>query len=113
MKIRAYKTNGEGRKVNEEKISKAIEALKTAEKIARDFYDKPVVVTYSGGKDSDVLLDLAIKSGISFEVSHSITTVDAPQTNRHVNKVFAELKEKRHKGIQEYADIQGQADKYV
>lgn len=102
MKIRAYKTNGEGRKVNEEKISKAIEALKTAEKIARDFYDKPVVVTYSGGKDSDVLLDLAIKSGISFEVSHSITTVDAPQTNRHVNKVFAELKEK---GIKAYKNM--------
>lgn len=85
--------------MNEDKINKAIEALKTAEKIARDFYDKPVVVTYSGGKDSDVLLDLAIKSGIKFEVSHSITTVDAPQTNRHVNKVFAELKEK---GIKAY-----------
>lgn len=85
--------------MNEGKINKAIEAFKTAEKIANDFYDKPVVVTYSGGKDSDVLLDLAIKSGISFEVSHSITTVDAPQTNRHVNKVFAELKEK---GIKAY-----------
>jgi len=85
--------------VNEDKISKAIEAFKMAEKIARDFYDKPVVVTYSGGKDSDVLLDLAIKSGISFEVSHSVTTVDAPQTNRHVSKVFAELKEK---GIRAY-----------
>ena len=85
--------------MNEDKISKAIEAFKMAEKIARDFYDKPVVVTYSGGKDSDVLLDLAIKSGISFEVSHSVTTVDAPQTNRHVSKVFAELKEK---GIRAY-----------
>ncbi|EIC95487.1 phosphoadenosine phosphosulfate reductase family protein [Lachnoanaerobaculum saburreum F0468] len=88
--------------MNKDKISKAIEAFKTAEKIARDFYDKPVVVTYSGGKDSDVLLDLAIKSGINFEVSHSITTVDAPQTNRHVNKVFAELKEK---GIKAYKNM--------
>ena len=87
------------KRMDKDKITKAIEAFKTAERIARDFYDKPVVVTYSGGKDSDVLLDLAIKSGISFEVSHSITTVDAPQTNRHVNKVFAELKEK---GIKAY-----------
>ena len=85
--------------MDKDKITKAIEAFKTAEKIAKDFYKMPVVVTYSGGKDSDVLLDLAIKSGISFEVSHSITTVDAPQTNRHVNKVFAELKEK---GIKAY-----------
>lgn len=85
--------------MNKDKIDKAIESLRMAEKIARDFYDKPVVVTYSGGKDSDVLLNLAIKSGIDFEVSHSITTVDAPQTNRHVNEVFAELKEK---GIKAY-----------
>lgn len=80
--------------MNKDKINKAIEAFKTAEKIARDFYDKPVVVTYSGGKDSDVLLDLALKSGIKFEVSHSITTVDAPQTNKHVNEVFKRLREK-------------------
>ena len=80
--------------MDKDKITKAIEAFKTAEKIANDFYDKPVVVTYSGGKDSDVLLDLAIKSGIEFEVSHSITTVDAPQTNRHVNRVFERLREK-------------------
>lgn len=80
--------------MNKDKINKAIEVFKTAEKIAKDFYDKPVVVTYSGGKDSDVLLDLAIKSGIKFEVSHSITTVDAPQTNKHVNEVFKRLREK-------------------
>ena len=85
--------------MNKEKIDKAIESLQMAEKIAKDFYDKPVVVTYSGGKDSDVLLDLAIKSGIEFEVSHSITTVDAPQTNRHVNRVFERLREK---GINAY-----------
>ena len=64
-------------------------------------YERLVKDSYiaAGGKDSDVLLDLAIKSGIDFEVSHSITTVDAPQTNRHVNRVFAELKEK---GIKAY-----------
>lgn len=88
--------------MDKDKISKAIEALKTAEKIARDFYDKPVVVTYSGGKDSDVLLDLALKSGINFEVSHSVTTVDAPQTNRHVKAVFNDL-EKR--GIVAYKKL--------
>lgn len=85
--------------MNKEKIDKAIESLQMAEKIASDFYDDLVVVTYSGGKDSDVLLDLAIKSGIKFEVSHSITTVDAPQTNRHVNRVFERL---RADGINAY-----------
>lgn len=88
--------------MNEDKISKAIEAFKTAEKIAKDFYDKPLVVTYSGGKDSDVLLDLALKSGVEFEVSHSVTTIDAPQTNRHVKEVFKRLHEK---GIKTYKRI--------
>lgn len=85
--------------INESKVEKAIEAFKIAEKIAKDFYDKPLVVTYSGGKDSDVLLDLALKSGIKFEVSHSVTTVDAPQTNKHVNKTFKKL---RDQGINAY-----------
>lgn len=79
--------------MDEIKIAKSIEAFKIAEKIAKDFYNRPLVVTHSGGKDSDVLLDLALKSGVEFEVSHSVTTVDAPQTNRHVNKVFARLRE--------------------
>lgn len=85
--------------INEYKVEKAIESLRIAEKIAKDFYDKPLVVTYSGGKDSDVLLDLALKSGIIFEVSHSVTTVDAPQTNKHVNKTFKKL---RDQGINAY-----------
>ena len=79
--------------MDEIKIAKSIEAFKTAEKITKEFYNRPLVVTYSGGKDSDVLLDLALKSGVEFEVSHSVTTVDAPQTNKHVNEVFARLKE--------------------
>ena len=93
---------GRKKRMNKDKITKAIEAFKTAEKIAKDFYDKPLVVTYSGGKDSDVLLDLALKSGIEFEVSHSVTTVDAPQTNRHVKAVFNDL-EKR--GIVAYKKL--------
>ena len=80
--------------MDNEKIQKAIDAFRAAEKIANDFYNRPVVVTYSGGKDSDVLLDLALKSGIKFEVSHSVTTVDAPQTNKHIKAVFNDL-EKR------------------
>jgi adenylylsulfate reductase, thioredoxin dependent len=95
--------------VDKTKIAKAIDAFRTAERITRDFYDKPLVVTYSGGKDSDVLLDLALKSGIQFEVSHSVTTVDAPQTNRHVNKVFARLKKRGIKAYKRLPSYKGES----
>ena len=54
-------------------------------------YRKPLVCTYSGGKDSDVMLELFKRSGIPFEVHHSHTTADAPQTVYHVRDVFREL----------------------
>lgn len=60
-------------------------------------YGKPLICTYSGGKDSDVLLELFKRSGVLFEVQHSHTTVDAPQTVYHVRKKFKELEQQ---GIQ-------------
>lgn len=83
-------------------IEKAIEALQTASEISLEYYKKPLILAYSGGKDSDVILDLALKADIDFEVIHSVTTVDAPQTNKHVNKVFKSLKEV---GIKTYKKI--------
>ena len=52
------------------------------------------MITYSGGKDSDVLLHLAEASGIQFEVLHSLTTADAPQTVYHVRDTFNRLEDK-------------------
>lgn len=83
----------------DEKVRKSLEVLKVAAQISEDYYSLPLMITYSGGKDSDVMLDLALKSGVDFEVSHSVTTVDAPQTNAHVNKVFKSLRER---GIKTY-----------
>ena len=62
----------------------AIERLKAASDMSLRLFEKPLVITYSGGKDSDVLLHLARVSGIPFEVLHSLTTADAPETVRHV-----------------------------
>lgn len=70
---------------------KAIERLKLASEMSLRYYEKPLVITYSGGKDSDVQLELAIRSGIPFEVHNSHTTVDAPQTVYLIRKKFREL----------------------
>ena len=72
----------------------AIERLKAASDMSLRLFEKPLVITYSGGKDSDVLLHLAEKSDIPFEVLHSLTTADAPETVRHVYDTFRRLEEK-------------------
>nr|DAJ45275.1 MAG TPA: 3'-phosphoadenosine 5'-phosphosulfate sulfotransferase [Bacteriophage sp.] len=58
----------------------AIERLQMASDMSLRLYKQPLVITYSGGKDSDVLLHLAGKAGIPYEVLHSLTTADAPET---------------------------------
>ena len=72
----------------------AIERLKMASDMSLRLYKQPLVVTYSGGKDSDVLLHLAEASGIPFEVRHSLTTADAPETVYHVRDTFRRMEEK-------------------
>ena len=72
----------------------AIERLKVASEMSLRLYKQPLVITYSGGKDSDVLLHLAEKSGVPFEVLYSLTTADAPETVRHVYDTFRRLEEK-------------------
>ena len=73
---------------------KAIDRLKAASDMSLRLYKQPLVITYSGGKDSDVLLHLAEASGIPFEVLHSLTTADAPQTVYHVRETFHRLEDK-------------------
>lgn len=73
---------------------KAIERIRLASDLSLKHYGKPLVCTYSGGKDSDVMLELFRRSGIPFEVHNSHTTADAPQTVRHIRNVFKSLEEK-------------------
>lgn len=72
----------------------AFEALRFASAQSLKLYKQPLVITYSGGKDSDVLLRLAENSGIPFEALHSLTTADAPETVYHVRDTFRRLEEK-------------------
>lgn len=73
---------------------KSIELIKMAARMAERYYGKPIVCTYSGGKDSDVLLELFLRSGVAFEVHNSHTTADAPETVYHIRKKFKKLEER-------------------
>lgn len=70
---------------------KAMERIKMASEMSLHHYGQPLVCTYSGGKDSDVLLELFRRSGIPFEVHNSHTTADAPPTVYHIREVFRGL----------------------
>lgn len=76
---------------------KSIERIKMASEMSLHHYGKPLVCTYSGGKDSDVMLELFRRSGVPFEVVNSHTTVDAPPTVYHVRGVFKDLEQQEIK----------------
>lgn len=69
----------------------AIARLQDAAKLSLHRFKKPLRVTYSGGKDSQAILALAERAGIDFEVIHSLTTADAPETVCFVRQQFREL----------------------
>lgn len=75
----------------EEFVKKSIDRLKLANEMSLTHYKRPLVLEYSGGKDSDILLWLFEQSGIPFDAHHSLTTVDAPPTVYHIKKTFRRL----------------------
>ena len=64
----------------------AIERLKAASDMSLMAYQQPLVICISGGKDSGVITELAIRPGIPCEFLHSHTTADAPETVRFVRR---------------------------
>lgn len=74
-----------------DKLDIAIERLRLAAQMSETYYQKPLIVTTSGGKDSDVCLALAKIAGINYEVQHNHTTADAPESVYHVRDTFRRL----------------------
>lgn len=81
--------------VLQKKIEDSKDVLKLASEMSKEYYHAPLIITYSGGKDSDVLLQLAIEclEPSDFEVLNSHTTVDAPETVYYIRDRFKELAE--------------------
>lgn len=75
----------------------AIERLKAASDMSLMVYQQPLVICISGGKDSGVITELAVRSGIPCEFQHNHTTADAPETVRFVRSEFKRLEEKGYK----------------
>ena len=80
----------------QKKIDDSYNVLKLAAEMSMEYYHKPLILTYSGGKDSDVLVQLAFEclQPNEFEVLNSHTTVDAPETVYYIRDRFKEWESK-------------------
>lgn len=74
-----------------DKLDAAVKRLQSASEMSLYLYQKPLLLTYSGGKDSDACIEVAKIAGIPFDAVHSHTTADAPETVRHVRAKFRAL----------------------
>lgn len=69
----------------DKKIEQAIRLLKSYKGA------EPMEVAYSGGKDSDVILELAKMAGINFRAIYKCTTIDPPHTIAHCKSKGVEI----------------------
>ena len=67
--------------------------MRLAADMSKEYYHKPLILTSSGGKDSSVLVQLALEclEPNEFEVLNSHTTVDAPETVYFIREEFKRL----------------------
>ena len=72
----------------QKKIDRAIRLLQGIQ----NGYDGEIEVAYSGGKDSDVILQLAKEAGIRYRAIYRNTTIDPPGTIAHVKRMGAEIR---------------------
>lgn len=71
----------------QKKIDRSIRLLQSVQKR----YDGEIEVAYSGGKDSDVILQLAKEAGIRYRAIYKNTTIDPPGTLGHVRGMGVEI----------------------
>lgn len=87
-----------------EKIEISERALKVASDMSKKYYKDKLILAYSGGKDSAVLLRLAENclGKDEYEVMYSHTSVDYPESVYYIRKEFERLNKKGIKATINY-----------
>lgn len=74
------------------KVEKAIETLKRAEKMALELNPEDgFYVAFSGGKDSQCVLELVKMAGVRYKAWYSVTGIDSPQNIRFIRQNYGEV----------------------
>lgn len=76
--------------IDPKKIKNAVTLMRIAGIVAGKV-NQPVEICYSGGKDSDVILELAKMAGIYYRAIYKNTTVDPPGTIKHCKENGVEI----------------------
>lgn len=74
-------------------IEDSIALIRKGEKLALALNPEDgYFVGFSGGKDSQVLLDLVKKSGVKFKAYYNVTTIDPPDNVRFIRNNYPEVR---------------------
>ena len=68
-------------------------SIRLLQAIQKAHPDETIEVAYSGGKDSDVILQLAKEAGIKYRAIYKNTTIDPPGTIAHVREMGVEVRQ--------------------
>lgn len=83
----------------QKKVDRAIRLIQAAATRAAAI-GQPLEVCYSGGKDSDVILELAKMAKVNYRAIYKNTTIDPPGTISHVLKNGVEVKRPKESFLQ-------------
>ena len=75
----------------EKKVNQAIKLIQSASKIAAENGCPEIEVCYSGGKDSDVILELTKMAGGPYRAIYKNTTIDNCGAISHAQAMGAEM----------------------
>ena len=72
----------------EKKIQNAITLLKMFEAKAIEMHPEGYYLCFSGGKDSQVIYELAKQAKVKFQAYYNVTTVDPPELVYFIRKMY-------------------------
>jgi len=75
----------------QQKIDTAIELIRKSEKLALQYSEDGFHLAFSGGKDSQVIYELAKMAGVKFYAQMQITTLDPPELLSFIRKNYPDV----------------------
>ena len=93
--------------ISEQLQHKIDASIKLLRSIQAAHPSEAIEVAYSGGKDSDVILQLAKEAGINYEAIYKNTTIDPPGTIKHAQEMGCTIMQPRRYTFRQLIEQKG------